>query len=352
MELFYENTCGKIIHGDNLEYLKTMEADTVDSCVSDFPYDLAFMGRKWDATGDFYSWCKARAVELLRVMKPGGYACIFGHPKTNHRMKCAFEDAGFNIVDEIDWIYLTGMPKGQDIGKLFEKKEDIEQAEKWEGWKTAGLKPAHEPITIFQKPLKGTYIQNIEKYGCGAMNIDVCRIPVNPELDDPRLGGRGTWSTTKAAENVYSGGYAGERVGSSELGRFPPNVIMDENVAAAFDVDLREQGGSEVGSRGFPIIRYCAKISPSERMLPNGERNPHVTVKPVDLIKWLIKLVTPKDGFTVDITAGSCTHAVACEELNREGYALRYVDIELQNTEVEPYCAVGKMRVQSRELWI
>ena len=101
------------------------------------------------------------------------------------------------------------------------------------------------------------------------------------------------------------------------------------------------------GSRMFPIIKYCTKVSPTERKLPNGERNPHVTLKPVELIKWLIKLVTPINGKTIDITAGSCTHAVACEELNKnEGYNLKYIDIELMNTESEPYCDVGKMRVE------
>ena len=210
------------------------------------------------------------------------------------------------------------------------------------------------------------------------MNIDACRVPINPEVDDPRLGGKGTWSTSKAAENIYEGGYAGERVSSSELGRFPPNMIMDEYIAEEFDKQTGEKtskrsmrgigfsdslvygkgdknfntergyNDSGGGSRMFPIIKYCPKVSPKERQLPNGERNPHVTLKPVELIKWLIKLVTPKDGTTIDITAGSCTHAVAVEELNRdEGYNLKYIDIELMNTETEPYCDVGKMRVES-----
>jgi len=416
LNIIYQSNNGQIIHGDNLEVMKTIEENSIDSCISDFPYDLSFMGRKWDTTGNFYEWCKARAVELYRILKPGGYVCIFGHPKTNHRMKSAFEDAGFNIVEEIDWVYLTGMPKNQDISKLFDKKAGVqreiigsrnakgsfagntlpdstgshkwtgnltsnkaitEQAKIWNGWKTAGLKPAHEPITVFQKPLEGTYIENIEKYGCGAMNIDACRVPINPEVDDPRLGGKGTWSTSKAAENIYEGGYKGERVSSSELGRFPPNVIFDEytkdildeqtgiktntrhmsykrsnkgfidNIPSQPEKDwfVQETGG---GSRMFPIIKYCPKVSPKERLLPNGERNPHVTLKPKELIKWLIKLVTPKDGTTIDITAGSCTHAVAVEELNKEeGYNLKYINIELMNTETEPYCDVGKMRVES-----
>lgn len=415
MNIIYQSNNGQIIHGDNIEVMKTIKENSVDSCISDFPYDLSFMEKRWDTTRNFYEWCKARAVELYRIMKPGGYVCIFGHPKTNHRMKSAFEDVGFNIVEEIDWVYLSGFPKCQDIGKMFDKKAGAErkvigetkgvgkksgntyskhggfnsgvipitipateQAKIWNGYKTSGLKPAHEPITIFQKPLEGTYIENIEKWNCGAMNINACRVPINPEVDDPRLGGKGTWSTSKAAENIYEGGYKGERVSSSELGRFPPNVIFDEYTKDILDeqTGIRTSGTNCVrtkegtffehgglgkagdvqitygdtggGSRMFPIIKYCTKVSTKERLLPNGERNPHVTLKPKELIKWLIKLVTPKDGTTIDITAGSCTHAVAVEELNRdEGYNLKYIDIELMNTETEPYCDVGKMRVES-----
>ena len=409
MNIIYQSNNGQIIHGDNIEVMKTIKENSVDSCISDFPYDLSFMGKRWDTTGNFYEWCKARAVELYRIMKPGGYVCIFGHPKTNHRMKSAFEDVGFNIVEEIDWVYLSGFPKNQDIGKMFDKKAGVErkvigetkgvgkksgntyskhgefnsgvipitipateQAKIWNGWKTSGLKPAHEPITIFQKPLEGTYIENIEKWNCGAMNIDACRVGVETIKTNGKRNGTGSsleWSKYKSPENF---------IGEIHIGRFPPNMIFDEYMAQELDnqTGIRTSGTNCVrtkegtffehgglgkagdvqitygdtggGSRMFPIIKYCTKVSPKERKLPNGERNPHVTLKPVELIKWLIKLVTPKDGTTIDITAGSCTHAAAVEELNRdEGYNLKYIDIELMNTETEPYCDVGKMRVES-----
>lgn len=372
----------------------------------------------------FYNWCFDRAEKLFPIMKPGGYVAIFGHPKTNHRMKCAFEDAGFKVVEEIDWVYLTGMPKNQDIGKLFDKaagakrevigdnpdrkgrspegfhdgwsrpwQEDVNSeaykitapstdlAKQYDGWKTAGLKPAHEPITIFQKPLEGTYIQNIEKYGCGGMNIDVCRIEHN---EPEKLTNR----TPRTDDNIFSDETCGFKketnhiASASQLGRFPANIILDEGAAELFDEQTgisKSTGGSgdkskgalgknlygtykneelatnagglgDVGggSRMFTVIKYCTKVSQSERKLPNGERNPHVTLKPVELIKWLIKLFTPQDGLTIDITAGSCTHGVACEQLNKnDNYNLRWVDIELMNTEDEPYCNVGKMRVES-----
>jgi site-specific DNA-methyltransferase (adenine-specific) len=161
------------------------------------------------------------------------------------------------------------------------------------------------------------------------------------------------------------------------LGRFPANIILDEYTAEVFDeqtgnrkggtsngdatvnvagngvtplrrgtlVGRNDDGG---GSRMFPIMKYNTKVSQSERKLPNGERNPHVTLKPVELIKWLIKLLTPIDGTTIDITAGSCTHGVAAEELNKnDGYNLKWIDIELMNTEDEPYCKVGEERVKN-----
>jgi site-specific DNA-methyltransferase (adenine-specific) len=423
---------GKIVHGDNLEVLPKFKPNSVDSCISDFPYDLSFMGKKWDNTGNFYKWCFDRAELLFGVIKSGGYVAIFGHPKTNHRMKCAFEDAGFKIVEEIDWVYLTGMPKNQDIGKLFDKKAGAERevigekglhsfsttradknhgvlgldersfdeanqltapatdlAKQWNGWKTAGLKPAHEPITIFQKPLEGTYIQNIEKYGCGGMNIDACRVPISKadiDMLNAKASKNPTTNYSDKDDKIY-GKYAEDKcMPANEQGRFPANIILDEYVSQEFDEQTGESkstggtgkasrinrarniygayndkvnedyqneslggyGDSGGGSRLFTIIKYCPKVSPSERLLPNGERNPHVTLKPIELIKWLIKLLTPVNGVSIDITAGSCTHAVACQELNKnDGYNLKWIDIELTNTEDEPYCNVGKMRVEA-----
>lgn len=428
IEVVYKCKNGKIINGDNLEVLDKIKSDSVHSVISDFPYDLKFMGKKWDNTGGFYQWNKDRAEKLYRVIKHGGYVAIFGHPKTNHRMKCAFEDAGFRIVEEIDWIYLTGMPKNQDLGKLFDKAAGAERevigrdlsayrpnaekahkegqvggfglkgeasglitapatdlAKKWDGWKTAGLKPAHEPITIFQKPLDGKYITNIAKHGCGGMNIDACRVPIS-KADIDMLNAKASKNTTTTysdKEDKIYGKFAEDMATpANELGRFPANVVLDEFTATILDEQTgisKSTGGSGDKSRGalgksiygkysnddlathagglgdegggsrlFTVIKYQQKVSPSERKLPNGERNPHVTLKPVELIKWLIKLLTPQDGKTIDITAGSCTHAVACEELNRDdGYNLKWIDIELMNTDAEPYCDVGKMRVEA-----
>lgn len=361
MEIIFENEYGKIIHGDNLDVLEAFEDNSVDTCISDFPYDLSFMGNDWDNTGNFYGWCIERAEHLIRILKPGGYAAIFGYPTTNHRMKCAFEDAGFKIVEEIDWIYGTGMPKSQSIKGLADKAGLSDLSEKFDGYNTNGLKPAHEPITIFQKPLDGTYIQNLEKWNVGAMNIEACRVPFNSIADQEERAAKCNFTSASdgsrgyaTSDTLYGSGITSleqSRQLQNVSGRFPPNIIIDEYSAEEIDDQsgYYNRGHDGVGgaSRYFPIIKYETKASGQERTLPNGNRNPHVTIKPVELIKWLIKLFTPNDGYSIDITAGSCTHAVACEELNRDlNYGLRYCDIELMNTEKDPYCDVGKMRVE------
>ena len=423
MNVVYETENGKIVNGDNVDVLKELDDNSIDSCVSDFPYAIEFMGKQWDSakswhdgegshsvfngtgyTGkrrpnfylntredmiSFYNWCLDRAQELIRVMKPGAYVAIFGFIKTNHRMKCAFEDSGFNVVEEIDWIMCSGMPHNQDIGKMFESYGNSEMASLYKDWKTAGLKPAHETITIFQKPMIGTYVENIEQFGVGAMNIGACRVPISKEdieMLNAKASKNPTTNYSDKDDKIY-GKYAQDMaVPANTDGRFPPNIIFDEETAKLMDAQTgitKSSGGSGIastssrarhiygaynqetnenyqndslggygdvggGSRLFPIFKYNPKVSPSERKLPNGERNPHVTLKPVELIKWLIKLITPKDGITIDITAGSCTHAVACEELDIEnGYNLKYIDIELCNDEENPYCDVGKQRVEA-----
>lgn len=383
MQSIIKTNHGELIQGDNLDAMKTIKDNSIDSCISDFPYDLAFMGKKWDNMNNFYQWCKDRSDLLYNKIKSGGYVMIFGHAKTNHRMKCAFEDSGFIVVDEIDWLYMTGMPKSQDIGKLFDKKAGVsreivgvsnrhnsrafgegngedniygnykggipyvtaptsELAKIWDGWKTSGLKPAKEPITIFQKPLEGTYCENIEKYNCGAMNIDVCRIPTSQEDKDmmnKKASKNPTTNYSDSEDKIY-GAYAQDKCSpANELGRFPLNIIS-----------FNEELWFDKWSNPFPQWtdrELSCKCKPKEKILQDGSKNTHVTVKPINLIKWLIKLVTPIHGTTIDITAGSGTHGVACEELNKEeGYNLTWLNIEMLNTEKEPYCNIAKKRIE------
>lgn len=415
MNIIYETDSGRLIQGDNVDAMKKIEDNSIDSCISDFPYDLSFMGKKWDTTGNFYEWCKSRAEQLHRIIKPGGYVLIFGHHKTNHRMKCAFEDIGFNIVEEIDWVYGTGFPKNQDIGKMFDKKAGVKRplsdtqrpiggkngiyqgqggnwgetvnipmtnkSKQWDGWKTSGLKPAKEPITVFQKPLEGTYCDNIEKWNCGAMNIDACRIPTSEVITNHSRSAesaisKGIYHDSKKQETHQTDG--------QRLGRFPANIIFDTYMGIELDTQSGFLKSGSVNPEGFqgdysanvygkyaynqidpntvyadsggasrfflkieneeyvPFL-YCQKPTKKEK----GETNTHITVKPKSLIKWLIKLVTPKDGTTIDITAGSGTHGLSCEELNKEeGYSLKWINIEMLNTEKEPYCDIAMKRIK------
>ncbi|OME55561.1 hypothetical protein BSK59_13885 [Paenibacillus odorifer] len=352
---------GKIIKGDNLKVMSKIKDNYVDSCISDFPYWLEFMGNHWDK-GSPYEWSLDRARELFRIIKHGGFVLIFGHAKTNHRVKAAFEDAGFNIADEIDWLYMTGFPKNQDIGKLFDKRAgakrplsekqrpiggkngvyegqggnwgetinepQTELAKIWDGWKTTGLKPAKEPIMVFQKPLEGTYCNNIEKHGCGGMNIDACRIPSSEE-DKKMMNDKSSKNITSNYSDkeakIYGAFAEDKAMPANELGRFPMNIIT-----------LDDQFWFSKWANPFPQWtdqELSKKCMTKEKTLLDGTKNTHPTVKPVELIKWLIKLVTPMNGVTLDITAGSCTHGVACEELNRDGYNLKWCDIEMDEDE-------------------
>ena len=268
----------QIICGDCLGVMKGLPDKLVDSIVTDPPYELGFMGKKWDSAGIAYNielW-----QEVLRVLKPGGHLLAFGGTRTYHRMACAIEDAGFEIRDQMQWIYGSGFPKSMDISKAIDKKfkakrEVIKtvkgmgkqnpewngtakgrkenyykpeyqltapaspEAKQWDGWGTA-LKPAHEPIVVARKPLsEKTIAENVLKWGTGGINIDGCRIELQEEGEDKRLGGKGTWRAEKMAKNVYKGGYSGEGVTSSILGRFPANVILDEEAGKLLD----EQSG-------------------------------------------------------------------------------------------------------------
>ena len=345
---------------DCLVALKAMPDNSVDSIVTDPPYGLSFMGKRWDYdVPSVEIW-----AECLRVLKPGGHLLAFAGTRTQHRMAVRIEDAGFEIRDMIAWVYGSGFPKSLNVAKAIEsgsgRPEDIrrmqmggdykpscrgrvnydhgagsamdagvaewqpdsEAARQWSGWGTA-LKPALEPITLARKPLVGTVAANVLAHGTGALNIDASRIPIDQSVDDPRLGGAGTWSSEKMAKNVYEGGYAGERVGSSPLGRWPANLIHDgsDDVLAGFPQSSAKNGVTQgegkggiwsesTGKRAGPThgdagsaarFFYCAKASKKDR----GEGNAHPTVKPTELMRYLCRLVTPPGGTVLDPFMGS-----------------------------------------------
>ena len=290
----------RILVGDCRESMATLEAESVDAVVCDPPYELGFMGRKWDASGIAYDlevWRQA-----LRVLKPGGHLLAFSGSRTYHRMACAIEDAGFDVRDQIMWLYGSGFPKSHDVSKGIDKAAGAERevigldetwikrtgmsagegtatyttstfgsasgpnagkittpatdyARRWSGWGTA-LKPAHEPICMARKPLVGTVAANVLRYGTGAINVDGCRV-------------------------------VGER--------WPANVLHDGSDEAT------------EGLRDAARYFYTAKASGEDRdeMLGDVPKNVHPTVKPTDLMRYLVRMVTPPGGLVLDPFTGS-----------------------------------------------
>lgn len=311
--------------GDCRDVLATIADNSIDSIVTDPPYELGFMGKSWDSTGIAYDVTMWQ--QCVRVLKPGGHLIAFGGSRTYHRMAVAIEDAGFEIRDQIQWIYGSGFPKSFDVSKALDKQAGAEHlredagpnpayrpsayvwnqgggetpmrperktapatdlAKQWQGWGTA-LKPAHEPAVLARKPLCGTVADNVTAWGVGAINVDVTRIATD---DDFERGG--------SRERVR--GYVGIKSRdtipaqpASPLGRWPANVIFDEEAAPL----LGEP------SRFF----YVAKASKAEREAgldsADGRANHHPTVKSIALMRYLVRMVTPKGGVVLDPFTGS-----------------------------------------------
>ena len=290
-------------HGDCLEVLRTIASDSIDAVVTDPPYGLSFMGKRWDYdVPSVEVW-----AECLRVLKPGGHLLAFAGTRTQHRMAVRIEDAGFEIRDMIAWIYSTGFPKSHNLDG------------DWQGWGTA-LKPALEPITVARKPLSGTVAETVLKHGTGAMNIDGCR--VGRDAED--VSG---WSQSgsNASENRSMSGanYARDAKPDAE-GRWPANLIHDGS-----DEPTGLLGDA---ARFF----YCAKASRSDR----GAGNVHPTVKPTDLMRYLCRLVTPPGGVVLDPFAGSGSTGKAAA---LEGF--RFLGIEREAEYVE----IARARIASAE---
>jgi site-specific DNA-methyltransferase (adenine-specific) len=268
----------QIHHGDNREVLKNLADNSIDSVVTDPPYELGFMGKSWDATGVAYSvelW-----QEVMRVLKPGGHLLAFSGSRTYHRMAVAIEDAGFEIRDQIMWIYGSGFPKSHDVSKGIDKRAGAEreilgiarmqpdirgnnyaqgqreyggdtvpqfitapataEAKQWQGWGTA-LKPAHEPIVVARKPLIGTVAANVLTYGTGGLNIDGTRVG-NEEI---------VTTNGKGFAGSFEGG-VNDNGGSTHQGRWPANVIHDgsDEVVELFP---DSKGGAFPAKRGQAI---------------------------------------------------------------------------------------------------
>jgi DNA modification methylase len=356
MEVY--NSDGITLHcGDCREVLATLPDGSVDAVVSDPPYGLAFMGKKWDydvPSVEVWQQC-------LRVLKPGGHLLAFAGTRTQHRMACRIEDAGFEIRDMIAWVYGSGFPKSLDVSKAIDKAAGAERevvglsvysanrtagtlstgksklsgynegnegqrnitapateaAKQWQGWHTA-LKPALEPVTLARKPLAGTVVANVLQYGTGAINVDGCRVDGEPIVttNGTALGimSDDGWDNTKRKGTQFV----------NTQGRWPANFIHDGSREATGIL------GEE--ARFF----YCPKASAAER----GKGNNHPTVKPIDLMRYLCRMVTPPGGVVLDPFAGSGSTLLAAR---REGF--RAIGIEL-NSE---YCQIIKSRLGEPE---
>lgn len=334
----------KMLLGDCIDTMKTLDADSVDSIVTDPPYGLEFMGKNWDGAVPGVPFWK----EVLRVAKPGAYILAFGGTRTFHRLAVAIEDAGWEIRDTVMWVYGSGFPKSHNVAVSIDKslghpnrgkaiptastyqacdvdrenkltsnpvgpyEAKSEKAKPWEGWGTA-LKPAWEPVIVARKPLIGTVAENVLKYGTGAMNIDGCRVG-NETI---RIN---TWDE---GAKPFGGGAGTPYTGRESQGRWPANVIHDgsDEVVDLFpqvktgvcpadgaggyqgglkrrnDAIAANGGDSGSAARFF----YCSKANKKDR----GENNLHPTVKPTDLMRYLCRLVTPPKGIVLDPFMGS-----------------------------------------------
>jgi site-specific DNA-methyltransferase (adenine-specific) len=389
---------------DCREWLPRIAGLGADAIVTDPPYELGFMGKRWDGSGVAYDVDLWRAA--LAAVKPGAHLVAFGGTRTYHRMACAIEDAGWVIRDSLCWLYGSGFPKSLDVSKALDKRAGavrevvgvkrgtrgadgtghesampgkaagIKQcacnvpitapatdlARQWSGYGTA-LKPAHEPVVLARKPLDGTVAANVERHGCGALNVDGCRVGVGNKVPG---GGR----SRRGHGLVYGNGIAPTGAQPHAAGRWPANVVLDEEAGAMLD----EQSGESLsrgGSRGAggqngrlgpigaqPDVRpgigdsggasrffYCAKASRKERELglvaPDGKRaNGHPTVKPLSLMRWLVRLVTPPGGLVIDPFTGSGTTGMACAA---EG--MRFLGCE----QSEEYAAIARQRIAAVE---
>ena len=314
----------QVLNGDCLDVLRGMADNSVDSIVTDPPYGLSqqgtddiveclaawmrgepyapkkrgFMGKDWDG------WVPGPEVwrECLRVLKPGGHLLAFAGTRTQDLMTIGLRLAGFEIRDLIMWCHGQGFPKSHNLSG------------EWQGWGTA-LKPALEPITVARKPLTGTVAANVLEWSTGALNIEGCRVGT----DD-------AWAGNEA--NAH-GNYSGQVLGkfakqyakpSNPSGRWPANLIHD---------------GSEEATEGLGSAArffYAAKASRSERDAGlDGMRNPHPTVKPVALMRWLCRLVTPPGGVVLDPFAGSGSTGVAAVA---EGFSSILIERDTEYVEI------------------
>ena len=426
----WTSPCGRatIHHGDCLDVMRSMPDGSVDAVVTDPPYGLEFMGKEWDApwkqgfaefgmkdgnrraapvfgskrnpccrtcrkhkretkrcgcpTPDFDetpatfaqsfgSWCETWSIEALRIAKPGAHLLAFGGTRTFHRLTCAIEDAGWEVRDCLSWLYGSGFPKSHNGP-----------------WGGTALKPAWEPVVMARKPLIGTVAANHAAHGTGALNIDGCRIATTDAYSYPNGPGGHVAPTSLGMRKDGTSSLRRETpVESNPLGRWPANVLLDEDAAAALDEQSgvstsndpgtthvndpyfglkgeRRNAGYDGDFGGASRFFYTSKASRAERnagldgfpeempdnavdraaaraglegrgrgrgSLSKPRANIHPTVKPVDLMRWLVRLVTPHGATVLDPFLGSGTTLVAALQ---EGCRAIGIEREAQYVEI------------------
>ena len=408
MKPYYEHACIAIYHGDCLDVLRAMLAESVTAVVTDPPYALNFMGKGWDKVlPPAEVW-----AECLRVAKPGSMLLAFGGTRTYHRLTCSIEDAGWDVRDCLMWLYGSGFPKSLDVSKAIDKAAGAKRkvgpvdparsgrlvnqggdyeteagwsagnrkvtvdppatdaARLWDGWGTS-LKPSWEPIILAMKPLDGTFVANALEHGVAGLNVDGCRIPSGPDHAEKCASVVGLDSN----RNVTAyGEWKGKRVDShSPLGRWPANLILDEQAAAMLDEQSERKmhgagyarppkensmkkesdgnvsfsffagGCGRFGDHGGASrFFYTAKADKADRSSNGFAKNNHPTVKPTDLMRWLVRLVTMPEGTIIlDPFMGSGSTIVAA----REEY-VSAIGIEIG----EKYCEITANRLAQEVL--
>ena len=384
--------------GDCLEVMRTLPDASVDAVVTDPPYGLSFMGKRWDYdVPSVEIW-----AECLRVLKPGGHLLAFAGTRTQHRMAVRIEDAVFEIRDMLAWVYSQGFPKSLNVSIAIDKAAGAErevvgsklgqpgysltdgkgglygdgfgangtgegecqvtapatpEAQQWAGWGTA-LKPALEPITVARKPFKGNVAANVLEHGTGALNIDSCRVGTEPvKLNSYKS--HGAEGCTTLAEG---GTHKGESYMSREsLGRWPANLIHDGSDEVVGLFHYQRNGGANVAltrkagtatniMSGTGMSRptnaaYAGDSGSAARFFycakaskaDRNEGNTHPTVKPTDLMRYLCRLVTPPGGIVLDPFMGSGSTGKAAM---LDGF--RFIGIERE----AEYLEIAKQRMQ------
>ena len=302
----------RLVVGDVLETLKSMDDNVFDACFPDPPYGLGM--DKWDTDVPGVEV----GNELLRVCKPGAPLFAFGAPQTHHRLMTNIEKAGWKLKDCLNWQHTQGFPKSKYIGRAIRRKlaarkrarergqgqkstrrssivdglpdEVLEElAERWDGWGSE-LKPASEPIVFAMKPLDGGYVENVIKWGCGGLWIEGNLVPYASEYDRKHQH-----DICKGSGTFFGGNGKSKSAILTPAGRFPANVFLDEATAAWLD---EEYGVKPTASIGRCFHQPKATEKEKSLGLAKGLKNPHKAVKPIELCKRLARLLLPPERDT------------------------------------------------------